>query len=57
MSKKKLASPYPTALTQGLGVYPRVLYCGILLGLEERLEGRILGINLVGKLGALTRRG
>ena len=34
-----------------------MLYCGVLLGLEERVEGRILGIDLVGKLGALTRRG
>ena len=33
------------------------MYCGVLVRLQERVEGKVLGINLVGKLGALTRRG
>lgn len=33
------------------------MFCGVLVRLRERVEERIVGIKLVGKLEALTRNG
>lgn len=56
LRENKSSLPYHTALTQGLAVYTGVLCYGVLVRPKERVEGSILGINLGGDLGALTRR-
>lgn len=47
----------PLPLTQGLWVYPGVLCCGVLVRLKKEVEGRILGINLLGKLRTRREQG